>query len=129
MDPKPLEMRMKAPLIIGLFGSLVLVPALAGDINERAEDSAAGTVRGTQTGEELGSTGDRLEGTGAANNTGQQTDEASGVTGSTSAKAQGSTAGNRKPASTGTAVRYLNEKVRKGDIKIEGMTDADTATP
>ena len=107
-----------------------MLPALAADTDERAVDSAAETFRGTQqTGEGLGRTGDRVEGAEAASNTGQQADEAGAVTGSASDGARRSTGGNRKPASTGTALRYINEKVRKGEIEIEGMTDADTATP
>jgi hypothetical protein len=93
---------MKREMLLGLgfCGSLLAVSAFAGDRGETARGSAPGTTVSSEEKAEV------------------EADVSRGL-------ASGAAAGKTKRAGTGTAAGYIHDQVKKGNIKIQGATDAD----
>ncbi len=103
-------------LILGFFGSLLVMPAVADDSGKTALHSTVGVdgpAAGQQTQRDAGAMSDG-EKVGAAEAT-------------TATKGKGKTKGKTKDAGTATLFRYIYDQDKKGNIKIEGSTD--TAPP
>jgi hypothetical protein len=115
-------------LALGLCGSLLVTPAVADERGETALGSAPGgadkAVTGKQTEEETGAvTGGAGGGASDTAVTTEEKGEAEAVAGR--GRASGAAAGKPKRAGTGTAAGYINDQVKKGNVKIQGATDAD----
>ena len=99
-------------LVIGFWSSLLVLPAVADDSSNIAFENAAGAARGNQTQENAGTMPNGAD---------------DGAPEAATTKGQGKTAPNRRGAGTGTLLRYIYDEDKKGNMKIEGMTD--TAPP
>ena len=122
-------MKRGMPMILAICSSLSMTPVVAGDSSaEAALDSAPGggaeITAGKQTGEDTGAMVSGAEGgsSGAAVTT-EEKGKTEAVVNPGSAR--GEAANKPKRAGTATAAGYVHDQVRKGNIKIQGATDAD----
>jgi len=122
-------MKRGMPMILAICSSLSMTPVVAGDSSaEAALGSAPGgaseVAAGKQIGEDTGAMVGGAEGgsSGAAVTT-EKKEETEAVVDPVSAR--GTAAGKPKRAGTATAAGYIHNQVKKGNIKIQGATDAD----
>jgi len=117
-------------MVIGICSSLSMTPVVADDSGETAFGStpgdAAGVAAGKQIGEDSGAMVGGAEGSssGAAITTQEKEKEKTEAVVDRDS-AHSVAAGKAKPASTATATKYLYDQVQKGNIEIQGATDAD----
>ena len=101
-------------LVIGVCSSILIMPAVADDSGNTAFESSVGAAAGNQTQGDAGTMPDGADGAAPK-----------AITAEPKGKVQA--APKRKSAGTGTLLRYIYDQDKKGNIKIEGMTD--TAPP
>jgi len=111
-------------LVIGFLGSLAVTTAVAGENSYGADDSAGRSSDGRQTSEGARNTDGGPEPT-AVGETATEKGEAETDAGASAGGKRSATAGQSKPAGTGTAAKHIYDQVKKGNIKIQGATDAD----
>jgi len=111
-------------LVFGLFSSLALTTAVAGENSYGAVDSAGKSADGSQTSEGARNTDGGPEPTATGEAATEQGEAETGAGASAGGK-RSATAGKSKPAGTGTAAKHIYDQVKKGNIKIQGATDAD----
>ena len=117
-------------MVIGICSSLSMTPVVADESGETAFGStpgdAAGVAAGKQIGEDSGAMVGGAEGSssGAAITTQEKEKEKTEAV-VDHGSAQGATAGKAKPVSRVTAAGYIYDQARKGNIEIQGATDAD----
>ena len=106
-----------------------MTPVVAGDSSAEATigsapRAAAEITAGKQTGED---TGALVSGTDGGSSDAAVATEEKGTTEAVvdPGSARGEAAGKPKRAGTATAAGYVHDQVRKGNIKIQGATDAD----
>jgi hypothetical protein len=121
-------MKLGMPIVVAIFSSLSMTPVAAGDGGEAAIGSAsagaAGVAAGKQIGEDPGVSVGGAEGGswGAAVTT---TEKGKTETVVDDGRKHGAAAGKAKRASTATAAGHVYDQVKKGNIQIQGATDAD----
>jgi hypothetical protein len=115
-------------MVIAICSSLSMTPAVAGDGAEAAlsgkTDGVAGAAAGERMGKETGTAvGDAEAASAGAAVTPEEERTTEDV--AKSGSARGAAAGKPKRAGTATAVGHIHDQVKKGNIKIQGATDAD----
>jgi hypothetical protein len=115
-------------MAIAICSSLSMTPAVAGDGAEAAlggkTDDAAGVATEEQIGKEIGAAvGDAEAGSAGAAVATEEDGKTESV--AKTGSARGAAAGKPKRASTATAAGHIHNQVKKGNIKIQGATDAD----
>ena len=111
-------------LVIGLLGSLAVTTAVANENSYGAVDSIGRSADGQQTSEGPrtidGGTVPIAVGEAATEKGEAETGAGGSAVGKRSAKA-----GQSKPAGSGTAAKHIHDQVKKGNIRLQGATDAD----
>jgi hypothetical protein len=111
-------------LVIGFLGSLALTTAAASESSYGAVDSAGTSGDGQQASEGARASDRGPEQTTPGETATEKGEAETGAGGFAGGKGS-SAAGKPKPAGTGTAAKHIYDEVKKGNIKIQGATDAD----
>jgi hypothetical protein len=111
-------------LLIGFLGSLAVTTAIASETSYGADDSAGKSAAGEQT-RESARTSDRGPEQTTPGETATEKGEAKTGAGGSAGGTRSANAGQSKPAGSGTAAKHIYDQVKKGNIKIQGATDAD----
>ena len=121
-------MKRRTLLVIGVCSSLSTTPVIAGVSGAGALGSEPGGAPGVAAEKQIGE--DSSAAAGGAEGGSSDAAVAAEGKGKTegvvdTGSARGAASGKPKRTGTGTAARHLNDQVRKGNIKIQGATDAD----
>jgi hypothetical protein len=111
-------------LLIGFLGSLAVTTAVASENSYGADDSAGKSADGQQTREGVRTTDRGPEQTTPGETASKKGEAETGASGFAGGK-RSAAAGQSKPAGSGTATKHIYDQVKKGNIKIQGASDAD----
>ena len=99
-------------LVIGFWSNLLVLPAVADDSGSTAFENSVGSAAGNQTQEDAGTMPKGANG---------------GASEAATTKGTGKAAPKRMGTGSGHLLRYIYDQDKKGNMKIEGLTD--TAPP
>jgi hypothetical protein len=115
-------------MVIAICSSLSMTSAVADDGAEAAFGGKSAGAEGVAAEEQIGKESDAAVGDAEAGSSGaavatEEDGKTEGV--AKTGSARGAAAGKPKRAGTATAAGHIHNQVKKGNIKIQGATDAD----